>query len=154
APESKDTLPGQDSFIQLDGKSAEEMVLVRDIALPLNFTGKERRNETWEKRKFPQTRMGLAAQLRQSFLDAQDYAQRWADYEKKQAEAANKPSDEKDKKQPPSPPKRDLKLEALLPYLEARKPMVLAATEPSDLETAANLAREFKLKFVLNHIHH
>jgi len=154
APESKDTLPGQDSFIQLDGKSAEEMVLVRDIALPLNFTGKERRNETWEKRKFPQTRMGLAAQLRQSFLDAQDYAQRWADYEKKKAEAANKPNDEKDKKQPPNPPKRDLKLEALLPYLEAKKPIVLAETEPSDLETAVNLAREFKLKFVLNHIHH
>jgi imidazolonepropionase-like amidohydrolase len=154
APESKDTLPGQDSFIQLDGKSAQEMLLVRDIALPLNFTGKERRNETWEKRKFPQTRMGLAAQLRQSFLDAQDYAQRWADYEKKKVEAANKPSDEKDKKQPPSPPKRDLKLEALLPYLEAKKPIVLAATEPSDLETAVNLAREFKLKFVLNHIHH
>jgi imidazolonepropionase-like amidohydrolase len=154
APESKDTLPGQDSFIQLDGKSSQEMLLVRDIALPLNFTGKERRNETWEKRKFPQTRMGLVAQLRQSFLDAQDYAQRWADYEKKKAEAANKPSDEKDKKQSPSPPKRDLKLEALLPYLEAKKPIVLAATEPSDLETAVNLAREFKLKFVLNHIHH
>jgi imidazolonepropionase-like amidohydrolase len=156
APESKDTLPGQDSFIQLDGRSAPEMLVVRDIALPLNFTGKERRNETWEKRKFPQTRMGLAAQLRQAFLDAQDYAQHLADYEKKKAEAENKPADDKDKekKQPPSPPKRDLKLEALLPYLEGKKPIVLAAAEPSDLETAVGLAREFKLKFVLNHIYH
>src|SRR6202049_4770109 len=72
APQSQDTLPGQDSFVQLDGKSANEMLLVRDIALPLNFTGEQRRNESWEKRKFPQTRMGLAAQLRQAFLDAQD----------------------------------------------------------------------------------
>ncbi|MGZ4733228.1 MAG: hypothetical protein ACXVZH_13925, partial [Terriglobales bacterium] len=39
APQSQDTLPGQDSFIQLDGESANDMLLVRDIAMPLNFTG-------------------------------------------------------------------------------------------------------------------
>jgi imidazolonepropionase-like amidohydrolase len=151
APQSQDTLPGQDSFVQLDGKSASDMLLVRDIALPLNFTGEQRRNESWEKRKFPQTRMGLAAQLRQAFLDAQDYAERWADYEKKKADAAGK---DDDKKGPPLPLKHDLKLEALLPYLQGKKPIVLAAQEPSDLETAAGLARRFNLKFVLNHISH
>jgi len=148
APENKDTLPGQDSFVQLDGRSSDEMLLVRDIAMPLNFTGEQRRNETWEKRKFPSTRMGLAAQLRQAFLDAQRYRQEWADYEKKKSDK----SDEKDKKGPP--PKHDLKLEALLPYVEGKKTIVLAAKEPSDLEVAVNLAREFKLKFVLNHISH
>jgi imidazolonepropionase-like amidohydrolase len=151
APQSQDTLPGQDSFIQLDGKSAGEMLLARDIAMPLNFTGEQRRNESWEKRKFPQTRMGLAAQLRQAFMDAQEYSERWADYEKKKSDAAAKPDD---KKGPPSPPKRDLRLEALLPYLQGKKPIVLAAQEPSDLETAVGLARQFNLKFVLNHISH
>jgi imidazolonepropionase-like amidohydrolase len=160
APQSQDTLPGQDAFVQLDGKSANDMLLVRDIALPLNFTGEQRRNESWEKRKFPETRMGLAAQLRQAFLDAQDYADRWADYENKKSAATAKPNDkgkdrdEKDKKGPPSPPKHDLKLEALLPYLQGKKPVVLAAQEPSDLETAVGLARQFKLKFVLNHVSH
>jgi len=151
APQSQDTLPGQDSFVQLDGKSANDMLLVRDIALPLNFTGEQRRNESWDKRKFPQTRMGLAAQLRQAFLDAEDYADRWADYEKKKTDATAKPDD---KKGPPSPLKHDLKLEALLPYLQGKKPIVLAAQEPSDLETAVGLARQFNLKFVLNHISH
>ncbi len=151
APQSQDTLPGQDSFIQLDGKSANDMLLVRDIAMPLNFTGEQRRNESWEKRKFPQTRMGLAAQLRQAFMDAQDYSERWADYEKKKSDSAAKPDD---KKGPPSPPKHDLKLEALLPYLQGKKAIVLAAQEPSDLETAVGLARQFNLKFVLNHISH
>jgi len=106
APDNGDTLPGQDAFIQLDGRSSREMLLIKDIALPLNFTGEQRRNETWEKRKFPSTRMGLAAQLRQAFLDAQDYRQKWADYEKKKSEATG---DDKDKKTP-TPPKRDLKL--------------------------------------------
>ena len=151
APQSQDTLPGQDSFVQLDGKSASDMLLVRDIALPLNFTGDQRRNESWEKRKFPQTRMGLAAQLRQAFMDAQDYSERWSDYERKKSDAAAKPDD---KKGPPSAPKRDLKLEALLPYLQGKKPIVLAAQEPSDLETAVGLAQQFKLRFVLNHVSH
>jgi imidazolonepropionase-like amidohydrolase len=151
APQSQDTLPGQDSFVQLDGKSANEMLLVRDIALPLNFTGEQRRNESPDKRKFPQTRMGMAAQLRQAFLDAQDYADRWADYEKKRPDSAVKPDD---KKSQPSRLKHDLKLEALLPYLQGKKPIVLAAEEPSDLATAVGLARQFNLKFVLNHISH
>jgi len=143
APAIGDTLPGQDSFIQLAGRSANEMLVVRDIALPLNFTGGQRRNESFERAKFPQTRMGMAAQLRQAFLDAQDYEQKRADYEKK------KSSDK-----PGTPPKKDLKLEALLPYLHGQKPVVLAAEEPHDVETALDLANEFHLKVILNHVTH
>jgi imidazolonepropionase-like amidohydrolase len=150
APQSGDTLPGQDAFIQLGGASAAEMLLVRDLAMPLNFTGEQRRNQgPFERRKFPSTRMGLAAQLRQAFLDAQDYAQKWSDYEKKKSESSGK-SDDKS----PSAPKRDLKMEALLPYLRQQKPVVLAAEEANDLQTAVSLAREFNLKFVLNHVTH
>ncbi|HEV2960313.1 MAG TPA: amidohydrolase family protein [Candidatus Angelobacter sp.] len=145
APAIGDTLPGQDSFIQLSGRSANEMLMVRDIALPLNFTGVQRRNESFERAKFPQTRMGMAAQLRQAFLDAQDYEQKMADYEKKKASGSDKPG---------NPPKKDLKLEALLPYLHAQKPVVLAAEEPNDVETALDLAREFHLKVILNHVTH
>jgi len=169
APDSRDTLPGQDSFVQLAGKSAEDMLLIRDVAMPLNFSGAQRRNQGgFEHLKFPSTRMGLAAQLRQTFLDAQDYARQWADYEKKKTDyeknktdaatkpdASSKPEEKKeDKKQPPIPPKRDLKLEALLPYLQGKKLVVLGAEEANDLQTAVGLAREFKLKFVLNHISH
>jgi imidazolonepropionase-like amidohydrolase len=170
-PEGADTLPGQDSFIQLAGANATEMLLIRDNAMPLNFTGNERRNKGgFEKRKFPSTRMGLAAQLRQAFLDAQDYKSKWTEYDRKKSEAAadqEKAKDKekekgkgkskdlgKDKKSEPQPPKRDLKLEALLPYLEGKKTIVLAAEGPSDLQTAVSLANEFKLKFVLNHISH
>ena len=147
APTEEDTLPGQDSFIQLAGASANEMLVVRDIAMPLNFTGEQRRNKGgFEKQKFPATRMGLASQLRQAFIDAQDYKAKWAEYDRKKDDAAhnNKPE--------PAAPKHDLRLEALLPYLEGKKTIVLAAENASDLETAVNLANEFKLKFVLNHI--
>jgi imidazolonepropionase-like amidohydrolase len=147
APDSEDTLPGQDSFVQLAGPSAADMLWYATLP-PLNFTGAQRRNESWEKRKFPETRMGMASQLRQAFMDAQDYQQKAADYEKKRVDA------ERDKKPLPATPKRDLKLEALLPYLQGKKPVVLAAEGPSDLETAVRLAQEFNLKIVLNHVSH
>jgi len=38
--------------------------------------------------------------------------------------------------------------------VDGKKPIVLAAQEGSDLETAVALAKEFNLKFVLNHISH
>jgi imidazolonepropionase-like amidohydrolase len=145
APATGDTLPGQDAFIQLAGKSSEEMLLVRDIALPLNFTGRQRRNETFATAKFPQTRMGMAAQLRQAFIDAQDYEQKLSAYEKKKAADPDKAG---------SPPKRDLKLEALLPYLHGQKPMVLAAEEANDLQTVLDMAKEYHLKVILNHLSH
>src|ERR1041385_4125082 len=54
SPDNGDTLPGQDSFVQLDGKSATDMLLLRDIAMPLNFTGDQRRNKGgFAKWKFP-----------------------------------------------------------------------------------------------------
>src|SRR5271155_1266810 len=149
APESSDTLPGQDSFIQLAGANATEMLLIRDNAMALNFTGDQRRNKGgFDKHKFPSTRMGLAAQLRQTFLDAQDYKAKLGDYDRRKSDAV------REKKPEPLAPKRDLKLEALIPYLDGKKTIVLAAESPSDLQTAVSLANEFKLKFVLNHISH
>jgi imidazolonepropionase-like amidohydrolase len=145
APAIGDTLPGQDSFIQLAGRSASEMLMVRDIALPLNFTGRQRRNESFEKAKFPQTRMGMATQLRQAFIDAQDYEAKLAAWEKKKAADPDKAG---------AAPKRDLKLEALLPYLHGQKPMVLAAEEPNDVQTVLDMAKEYHLKVILSHLSH
>jgi imidazolonepropionase-like amidohydrolase len=147
APESLDTLPGQDAFIQLAGADATHMLLIRDIAMPLNFTGRQRRNESFATAKYPQTRMGMAAQMRQAFTDAQGYAAKWEEYNKKKAAA-------KAGETPPSPPARDLKLEALLPYLEGKKPVIVKAEEPNDVETAWALAQEFKLHVILNGLTH
>ncbi len=91
--------------------------------------------------------MGMAAQMRQAFTDAQGYSAKWEEYNKKKA--ATKAGEN-----PPSPPSRDLKLEALLPYLEGKKPVIVKAEEPNDVETAYALAQEFKLRVILNGLTH
>jgi len=147
APGDTNTLSGQPSLIQLWGPSGEEMLIGKDIALSLNLTGDQRRRRGgFENYKFPSTRMGLAAQLRQTFIEALEYKQKWEDYNKP---ADKKDGDDKDKKDSKkTPPKRDLKLEALLPYLEGRRPVVVEVNEPTDLYTAMSLAKEFKLRVV------
>lgn len=141
APASEDSVAGQDSIIQLYGRDRDAMLLKRDVALAMNFEGDVRRRRNFSgPAKFPTTRMGLASQLRQSFLDAQAY--------ETELNEAKKP----EHKGPA--PKRDLKLEALLPYLKGEKPVVLSAYEGYEVEVAMSIAKEFKLKVILNHVTH
>jgi imidazolonepropionase-like amidohydrolase len=137
APAEADSLPGQDAIIKLYGKDRDSMILGRDVALPLNFTGDIRRRANYNgPSKFPTTRMGVASQLRQTFLDAQNY------------EAGLKGEHKG------APPKRDLKLEALLPYLHGERPVVLSAEEGYEVEVGMGIAQEFHLKVILNHVTH
>jgi len=140
APASEDSIAGQDSIIQLYGRR-DQMLMQRDIALAMNFQGSVRRKGSSNgPSKFPTTRMGLASQIRQAFFDAQAY---------EVERAAGAKPDHKG-----APPKRDLKLEALLPYLHGEKPVVLAAYESYEVEVAMSLAKEFHLKVILNHVTH
>ena len=148
APASDDSLPGQDIFIQLAGRDRDQMILGKDVALPMNFSGAQRRRGSGS--KFPSTRMGLASQLRQAFIDAQAYAASKADYQAKLAKWQKG-----DKKDPePTAPKIDMKSEALLPYLNGERPVVLAAYEGYEVEVAMQIAQEFHLKVILNHVTH
>ena len=140
APTSEDSIPGQDALIQLYGRDRNQMILTPDIALAMNFDGDVRRRGGRGASKYPSTRMGVATQLRQTFLDAQSYMA--------EQTAGAKP----DHKGPA--PKRDLKLEALVPYLKGEKPVVFGASSSQDVEVAMSIAQEFKLKVILNHVSH
>jgi imidazolonepropionase-like amidohydrolase len=139
APATSDTIAGQDIFIQLYGADCDQMILGRDVALAMNYgADQRRRGGRGGKTEFPSTRMGLITQLRQTFLDVQDYQAR--------RDAAAKKDDKAFK--------RDLKLEALIPYLKGERPVVIGVYEAYDVEVIMGLANEFHLKVILNHVTH
>lgn len=151
APASSDTIAGQDIFIQLAGADRDQMILGRDVALAMNFgADQRRRGSRGGKSEFPSTRMGLITQLRQTFLDVQDYEAR----RDAAAAAAARKDDKGDSKKDDKVFKRDLKLEALIPYLNGERPAVIGVYEGHDIETIMGLAQEFHLKVVLNHVTH
>jgi imidazolonepropionase-like amidohydrolase len=147
APATEDTISGQDIFIQLYGPDRvhmrDQMILGRDVALAMNYGAEQRRRGGRGGGglggTYPSTRMGLITQLRQSFLDAQDYTAK--------RDAPAKKDDKGDKST-----KRDLKMEALIPYLKGERPVVIGVYEGYDVEVIMGLAQEFKLKVILNHV--
>jgi imidazolonepropionase-like amidohydrolase len=139
APATDDSIAGQDIFIQLAGVDRDAMIMGRDVALAMNFGAEQRRRGgRGGKPEYPSTRMGLITQLRQTFLDVQDYVAK--------RDAAAKKDDKAFK--------RDLKLEALIPYLKGERPVVVGVYESYDVETIMALAAEFHLKVILNHVTH
>jgi imidazolonepropionase-like amidohydrolase len=139
APATNDSIAGQDIFIQLYGADRDQMILGRDVALAMNFgADQRRRGGRGGHSEYPSTRMGLITQLRQTFLDVQDY------------ESKRDAPDKKDAK----PSKRDLKSEALIPYLKGERPVVIGVYEAHDIETIMALAQEFHLKVILDHVTH
>jgi imidazolonepropionase-like amidohydrolase len=163
APGTDDSVAGQDIFIQLAGRNRDVLgatILGRDVALAMNYGAEQRRRGG--KSEFPSTRMGLITQLRQSLLDAQHYETTRDAAEKKTDKSENKSGDKPtdktgDKASDAGAGKsfeRDLKLEALLPYLHGERPVVVGVYEAYDVETIMKVAREFHLKVILNHVTH
>ncbi len=157
APAETDTIPGQDSFIQLAGRDRDSMLMVKDVALAMNFGEAPKRGGRGEAAgpaggRYPSTRMGEISQMRQALLDAQEYMARRSD-------AAKKPATEESTAAPAAGGRGgaggsnfNLRNEALIPYLKGERAVVLGAYDGHDVETAMAFAQEFHLKVVLSHV--
>ncbi len=113
----------------------------------------------------PSTRMGNVAGYRQAFADAQDYQQQWdkygrelAEYNKKKnqpPEADAKKAKDKDgpakEPTPPTPPKRDLKLETLAGVLKGNIRVHMHCYRADEMTTMLDVADEFGFKIVAFH---
>ena len=119
-----------------------------------------------EKKQAPSTRMGNVAGYRQAFADAEDYQQSWDKYhrdleayEKKKSEPPSKDKS-KDKATdkaaasdaaPPSPPKRDLKLETLAAVMNGEIRVHMHCYRSDEMATMLDVADEFHFKIVAFH---
>ncbi len=155
APANTDTIPGQDSFIQLAGRDRDTMLMVRDVALAMNFGEAPKRGGRGEGggaggARYPSTRMGEISQMRQALLDAQEYM----------ARRARPAGGDEGAAAPAAGGGRggaggsnfNLRNEALIPYLKGEKPVVLGAYDGHDVETAMEFAKDFHLKVILSHV--
>lgn len=152
APAESDTIPGQDSFIQLAGRDRDSMLMVKDVALAMNFGQGPKRGGRGEElsARYPSTRMGEITQMRQALFDAQEYM----------ARRGKPPVADESAAAPAAGGGRggaassnfNLRNEALIPYLKGEKPVVLGVYDGHDVETAMAFAQEFHLKVILSHV--
>ncbi len=158
APASSDTIPGQDSFIQLAGRDRDSMLMVKDVALAMNFGEEPKRNGRGEggsaggASRYPSTRMGEISQMKQALIDAQEYMARRGTASASEGSAAAAAGGGRAGGGAAS--STLLRNEALVPYLKGEKPVVLGVYDGHDVETAMAFAQEFHLKVILSHVTH
>lgn len=151
APGEGNLLSGQSALIHLSGSTVEEMVIKFPVGMHASL-GEAPKLRYGQKDQIPSTRMGEAALLRQTLINARDYVNRIISYEKRLKEYRRK---EKEGKAPslekPVPPPIDFKLQSLLPVIKRELPLIVRANRLDDILTALRIADEFRLKIVLNH---
>ena len=119
---------GQAALIDLDGATIEQMLVKSPVGTVADLSERAKDNAGG-------SRAAVADRLRAVFRDALEYERRKVDFGRAQM-------------RPLSASAADL--EALLPVLHARVPLMAYANRRSDIETALRLAKEFKLKLILS----
>ena len=133
SPGSANVLGGQALVIKTSGIIVDDMVVKNPVGLKAAF-GENPKRVYSERKESPQTRMAVAAMLRESLMQAEDYR---AEKEKKiEAGEAFK---------------RDIKNESLLMLLNKEVPLKAHAHRADDIITALRIAEEFELDLTLEH---
>ncbi len=119
---------GQAVLIDLDGTTIEQMLIKSPVGVvvDLSESGKDEAGGS---------RAGSADRVRRAFSDALEYERRKTDFGRAQMRRLSASAAD---------------LDALLPVLHGREPLIAIANRRSDIETALRLAREFKLRLVLS----
>ena len=136
-PGSANAFGGTFSVIKLVGKRVDDMLLKPDFAMKVAF-GENPKRVYGDQKKSPQTRMAVAAIVRETLEKAKRYNEDIEEYEK---------SSRPEKKRPPF----DAKLNALLPVIRREIPLKAHAHRADDIFTALRIAKEFDVKITIEH---
>jgi|Deesub1362A_J573_1020465.scaffolds.fasta_scaffold00827_8 imidazolonepropionase-like amidohydrolase len=127
-PGNKNVIGGQGVVLHTTGNIVDKMVL-KDQAVMMFGLGAEAKRPD----QLPSTRMGIMAVLRETLIRAQEYRKKLVIGKEKKIEV-----------------KRDFSLEALIPVLERRQPVIIHCERKDDILRAIKLADEFGLKIILD----
>ncbi|MFZ2955993.1 MAG: amidohydrolase family protein [Candidatus Ozemobacteraceae bacterium] len=130
-PGSTNPIAGQCSIMKTNGNSADVGLIVEQAGIKFSFGEDPKQQYGHTVKKFPSTRMGISALMRETLMKAQDYL------EQKQSKKGIRD--------------RIIEFEALIPLLEGRVPMRAHAHRVEDIMAAIRIAEEFKLRLVLEH---
>jgi len=133
-PGSANVIGGTGVVMKTAGKIVDKMIVRDPAGMKIAF-GENPKMVYGEQKKMPMTRMGTAALLRQSLVDAQTYKDKL----------------EQGKTDPDKLPERDLGLEVLVKVINREIPLRAHAHRADDIMTAIRIAREFDVDLVIEH---
>ena len=122
------------AFKTKPGETVYDIVIPGTEMMKMAF-GENPKNVYGSRHVLPNTRMGVAAVLREALFNAKAYSDAKLEAEKEGKE----------------PPKPDFKLEALVPVVRGEMKCRIHAHRNDDIVTAVRIAKEFNLDFVIEH---
>ena len=134
-PGSANVMGGQCIAIKTFGRRIDKMVIKNPVASKIAF-GENPKSCYGQEDKAPQTRMAIAAMMRETLKEAEEYLD---------ALLLHEEDDENEK------PDYDMKMESLLPVLRRDIPFKVHAHRADDIFTAIRIGKEFNLKLTLDH---
>jgi len=135
---SRSVINGKSVVLHLEGDLADQMVARRYVAQIINMGAKEQN-------KYPSTQPGVVSFLRDKFNKAKEYAKKQSEKDKK----GQKDKTGKDKNDTASPAKRNLEMEALVPVVTGKVPVVFITTDEVTIRNALEIIKEYKLKGII-----
>ncbi|WP_332833609.1 amidohydrolase [Clostridium perfringens] len=132
-PGSANVIGGQFAAVKTSGICIDDMIIKEPVAIKVAF-GENPKGVYSGKNKMPNTRMAIAALLRETLTEAVNYKNRKIDAEIEDRDFS-----------------KNLKYEALLPLINREIPMKAHAHRADDILTAIRIAKEFNLKLTLDH---
>jgi len=139
APGDRQVIGGQGAVVKTSGRDFDSLILREPAAIDMAI-GDPPKAAFGEAQKSPVTRMSIAALIRKSLIDAQEYDRAQKAYDSKP---------EEEKKKAPRPP-RDLNMEALVKLLHREIPARVEADLVDDLRTAIRIAEEFQIDLIID----
>lgn len=144
-PGSGNVISGQAIVIKTSGKNiVDDMIVLAPSGLKIALGENPKRIHGQINKRMPSTRMGVAALLRKTFTEGQNYINEWTHYHQK-----TKLTEEG--KSPPKPPKRDVKMDIISKVLRKEIPLHAHCHRADDIVTIIRIAEEFELDLVLIH---
>ncbi len=131
-PGSANVIGGECMALKTSGSIVDEMVVKSPVGIKAAF-GENPKRVYKEKNQSPSTRMAIAALLRKTFQETENYL----------AKKINQKEDE--------PFDKDLKYETLIPVLKGELPLKTHAHRADDIMTALRIAEEFSLELTIEH---
>jgi imidazolonepropionase-like amidohydrolase len=145
-PGSGNVISGEAFVIKpMGGNVVDEMIVMSPSALKIALGENPKRVHGADNKRMPSTRMGVAALLRKTLTDGQNYLNEWKAFGAKAREANEKGE------AVPKPPNRDLGLETIAKVLKRQIPLHAHSHRADDIATIIRIAEEFNLRLVIIH---
>ncbi len=129
---------GKSVVLHLEGDLADNMVAKHYVAQIINMGAKEQN-------KYPSTQPGIVSFLRTKLDQALEYAKKQSEEDKK----SQKDKSKKDENEKESLAKRDLEMEALVPVVTGKVPVIFITTDEVTIRNALEIIKEYKLKGII-----